>query len=172
MRALCNCDLLLPIEHPTSSRNFIVLVAFDVMQYKNRSIARRKLAHRPLQLHPVNGPGQCHIIRPEILLRRIFFGTLRSLFQRNHGKTLLPQMHQHDVDRKPMQPGRKCRFPPKCCNLTVELEECFLRQIFGLGRIRRHPQTKRIHPPLMLVIEHPGTLLRPPAWPARLPRPR
>ena len=52
-----------------------------------------------------------------------------------------------------MQPGRKCRLAAKRSNLTIELQERFLRQIFGFGRVRRHAQAERIHPPLMLIVE-------------------
>ena len=52
-----------------------------------------------------------------------------------------------------MQPGRKCRLPAKCSDLAVELQERFLGQILGLRCVRSHPQTQRIHPPFVLVIE-------------------
>ena len=39
-------------------------------------------------------------------------------------------------------------------DLAVKLQERFLRQIFRLGRVRRHAQAQRIDPPLVLVIKH------------------
>ena len=53
-----------------------------------------------------------------------------------------------------MQPRRERRLSAKRCNLAVELQKRFLRQILRFGGIRRHPQTQRIHPSLVLVIEH------------------
>src|ERR1700678_324103 len=134
--------------------NLIMLVTLHIMKNKNRSIAGRQVIYRPLQLQPVYGPGQSHIIRPKVLPWRIVLGALRGLFQRNHRKALLPEMHEHDVYRQTMQPRRKSRLPAKRPNLAVELQECFLRQVFRLSRVRRHSQTKRIHTSLMLVIEH------------------
>src|SRR4029077_1798883 len=52
-----------------------------------------------------------------------------------------------------MQPGRKCRLATEGRNLAVELQERFLREVFGLGRIGRHPQTERIDAQLVPVVE-------------------
>ena len=52
-----------------------------------------------------------------------------------------------------MQPGRKRRLAAKRCDLAIELQERFLRQILGLGRIRCHAQAERVHAPLVLVVE-------------------
>ena len=62
-------------------------------------------------------------------------------------------MHQDDVHREPMQPGRKRRLATKRSNLSKQLQERFLGQILGLGRIRSHPQAQRINAPLVLVVK-------------------
>ena len=62
-------------------------------------------------------------------------------------------MHEHHIDAEPMQPSRKCRFSPESPDLAIKLQESFLREIFRFGRIRGHPQTERIDPPLVPIIE-------------------
>jgi hypothetical protein len=139
---------------PNDLGNLIMFVTFDVVKNKNRPVARGEVVDRSLQLEPVDGPGEGDIFRPEILPLGIFLtATLGGFFQRNHGKILFPQVHQHYVYREPMQPRRERRFAAKRRNLTIELEEGFLSQILRLSRIRRHTQAKRVHTPLMLIVE-------------------
>jgi hypothetical protein len=52
-----------------------------------------------------------------------------------------------------MQPRRKRRFSAKRADLAEQLQESFLRQVLGFGRIRRHTQAQRIHTPPVLVVE-------------------
>ena len=46
MRALCNCDFDVPSEMPSSSRDFAVLAALDVVQHEHRPAARRQRRQR------------------------------------------------------------------------------------------------------------------------------
>src|ERR1700752_4365259 len=62
-------------------------------------------------------------------------------------------MHQNHVHRQAVQPGRESRFAAEGANLAVELQEGFLRQILGFGRIRSHAQTERVDAPLVLLVE-------------------
>ncbi len=43
--------------------------------------------------------------------------------------------------------------PRKRCDLAIELQEGFLSQILGLGRVCRHAQAERVHAPLMLIVK-------------------
>src|ERR1700752_4531335 len=52
-----------------------------------------------------------------------------------------------------MEPGRKCGLAPESRNLAIELQECFLREVFGLGGVSRHPQTERVNAPLVPIIK-------------------
>ena len=62
-------------------------------------------------------------------------------------------MHQHNVHGHAMQPRRKRRLATEGSNLSEQLQESLLRQIFRFGGVRRHPQAQRIHAPLMQVVE-------------------
>src|SRR6516162_8311030 len=52
-----------------------------------------------------------------------------------------------------MQPGGKCGLSAKSADLAVQLKKGLLRQIFGLGGVPRHSETKRIHAPFMKSIQ-------------------
>ena len=81
-----------------------MFVPFNVVKNKNRTIAGREIGDCFLQLQPVDGPGQRQIVCAEILFGRIVFARLRRFFQRNHWKTLSPQLHQYHIHRESMQP--------------------------------------------------------------------
>jgi len=44
-------------------------------------------------------------------------------------------MHQHHIDRQPMQPGGKGRITAKARNLAVQLQESLLGEVFGFREI-------------------------------------
>jgi hypothetical protein len=52
-----------------------------------------------------------------------------------------------------MQPRGKRRLAAEGGNLTIELQESFLSQVFRLGRVRRHSQTQGVNAPLVPVIK-------------------
>src|ERR1700685_362373 len=64
---LVQLRLAVPDRASHQTRALIMLVTVHVVKNKNRSIAGREVISRPLQLQPVNGPGQSHIIRPKVL---------------------------------------------------------------------------------------------------------
>ena len=53
-------------------------------------------------------------------------------------------MHQDLVNGQPMKPGRESRLAAETTDLAVELDEDFLRQILGLGRVGSHPQAQAV----------------------------
>ena len=53
-----------------------------------------------------------------------------------------PKMHEYLIYRQPVQPGRKCRVTSKTTDLSEELDECFLRQVFSLGDVLRHAKAE------------------------------
>jgi len=52
-----------------------------------------------------------------------------------------------------MQPGGKGRFATKASNFSKELNEDLLCQVFSLRDITGHPQTKRIDPTIVALVE-------------------
>jgi hypothetical protein len=48
-----------------------------------------------------------------------------------------------------MKPGGKCRLSAEGCDLTKKLQKSFLRKIFRFRCISHHPQTERVHTPVM-----------------------
>ena len=131
-----------------------MFVTFDVVKHKNRAIARRQI----LSTAFCNCSRSIEPASARSSAPKSFFGVsssppLRGLFQRNHRKALLSQVHEHHVHRQAMKPCRECRLTAKRSNLPVELQERFLGQVLSLGRVRGHSQAQRIYSPLMLLIK-------------------
>jgi len=82
-----------------------------------------------------------------------------SLLKGDLPQNFLPQPHQHHIHHQPVQPGAKSRLAAERRNLTEEVQERFLREVLGLGRVVGHPQTERIDPPLVGVKERLERLL-------------
>jgi hypothetical protein len=51
----------------------------------------------------------------------------------------LAKVHQHLVNRQPVQPGSECAFPAKGSQLAKNLNENLLCQIFSFSGISNHP---------------------------------
>ena len=62
-------------------------------------------------------------------------------------------MHQHDVDRHAVQPGRESGFTTKRPDFAEQLQEGFLGQVFGFRGIRGHAQAEGVHSPFMKTIQ-------------------
>jgi hypothetical protein len=92
--------------------DLIVLVAFHVVQHKNRPIPGRQIRNCILQSDAVNRAGQPPIIVTVIALDGLIL-TGVDLVQRNLLQSLLSQVHQHDIDRQPMQPRGKSGLTAK-----------------------------------------------------------
>jgi hypothetical protein len=62
-------------------------------------------------------------------------------------------MHQYLIDRQAMEPGGKGRFPSKTTDFTKELDEDFLREVFGFRGILCHAKTEGIDSSVMALVE-------------------
>ena len=51
---------------------------------------------------------------------------------------MLAQAHQHDIDGHPVQPSGESRVTAKSRDLSVQLEEGFLRQVLCQPEITHH----------------------------------
>jgi hypothetical protein len=62
-------------------------------------------------------------------------------------------MHQHRVDRYPVEPGRETRIAAESSDLPEDLEEYLLRQVVRLRHILQHSQTEVIYVLAMSLVE-------------------
>src|SRR5215472_125877 len=131
---------------PHDFGNLVVLISLHIVQDEHCFVTRRELFDGALQIHAVDRTGQAQIRaakippRPPRLVVR--FG---HLLKRRLVTGLLAQLHEHDVNREPVQPRRESGFASKSSNLPEKLEEGLLREVLRLRNIADHAQTQRIH---------------------------
>ncbi len=135
-----------------------MLITFHVVQNKYRPVTGRKLGDGAREPYSVDCPYQPPIIIAIIPLDWLTLGIL-GFVQRDLVQTLLPQVHQHNVNRQTMQPSRKGRFTPESRNLSEKLKKCLLSKVLGLRWVAQHAKTQRIHTPLMGFKERSKSLL-------------
>src|SRR5712692_7710807 len=129
-------------EHPGY---LFVLVALNVMKNEYRAIPWRKLRDRILEAYAVDD-GHRFRIKSVRIDRVGHFAVIGRQFGSHRP---LAKMHKNLVNGQPMKPGRKCRLAAKRANLAMELNEYFLREIFGFGNVARHSQAYRVDPSIV-----------------------
>src|SRR3990172_4828068 len=73
------------------------------------------------------------------------YGRLAVLSRLFQAHSTLAKVHEHLIDRQPVQPGCEGRLTAKATDLAKELNKNFLREILGIANVSRHPQAQRIH---------------------------
>jgi hypothetical protein len=104
-------------------------VTFDVEEHEDCAVAGGQRGYRPVEFEAVeDGPDARPLRARRRLLRklRILRGALES-------PPVLPEIHEHHVDRQAVQPRGKGRLAAERPGLVEELDEDLLRQVFGLG---------------------------------------
>src|ERR1041384_5743750 len=98
-----------------------MLVPFDVVQRKNRTITRWQLRNSLIQSDAIDDRHRVGILGSLHDLDRNFalFGCLLE------PHAALPKMHQHLVHGQPVQPGGERRLAAEASNLAKELNEYF-----------------------------------------------
>ena len=130
-----------------------MLIAFNIMQDKDRSIPFRQIRNGSFEGDPIHRAHQVQIRVAVFLLRQILVFVFRLLIQRNFIQTLLPKVHKNNVDRQPMKPSRKSRFTSKGANFSKQLHEGFLGKILSFSRVADHAQAERINSALMQAVK-------------------
>lgn len=137
---------------------FFVFVSFNIVQGKDHLVAGRQLNDGLVERYAIHDRHRIGILRAlDYLDRR--FTIVRSLF---HLDAAFAKMHQDLVDGQPVQPGGKSRLTTKATNFSKELDEDFLRKVFGLRDVTGHSQTERINSaimPLVKLLEGPHVAL-------------
>jgi hypothetical protein len=130
-------------------RNFLVLVPFDIMQNEHRAIPGGELSNGLIQCNAIEDGHGLRVFGP--LLHNMAHVSFLGGFLKP--RTTPSEMHQYLIDRQPMKPGGKSRFPTEGPNLTIKLNEDLLCHIFRIGGIAQHPVAQRINPPSVYLIE-------------------
>jgi len=126
-----------------------MLETFDIVQDKHRSVTAWQLPYGFVQRQSVNMTRTFRDRLNDVLylanlafFRRFF--VLHSAFA---------EVHQNVIDRHAVKPGRKGGFTAKTANLAEELNEDFLRQVFGLRRVRQHAQTQAVNAAIVTLVK-------------------
>lgn len=107
---------------------FFVFVSFNIVKGKDHLVAGRQLNDGFVERYAIHDRHRIGILRAfDYLDRR--FTIVRRLF---HLDAAFAKVHQDLVDGQPVQPGGESRFTAKAANLAKELDEDFLRKVFGL----------------------------------------
>ena len=109
-------------------RDFVVLVAFHVVQDEYLACAAGQLRDRALDRHTQVGPlDRCaHVIQQRFVIVMALPRDTESL-----------PAAQHQVDRHAMQPGREARLAREGMQLLPHADENFLHRIIGFSRIEQ-----------------------------------
>jgi hypothetical protein len=128
------------VAHRTAQHlsDFVVLVAFNVMQHENAPMAGMQAFDGAFQNYAVDRASKNLILGTNVLLWAILFGRLQSLFEGNIWECLPTLMHEESIDSKPMQPSGERGFSAKCYDPAIELEKGFLSKVFRCVNIADH----------------------------------
>lgn len=126
-----------------------MLVPFNIMKGENHFIPWGQLGNSAVQGDPVNHWHVVGVLRAfhDLNWRLAVLGRLL------HSHTTLAKVHQDLVDGQPVQPGRKCRLTPETANLSKELNEDLLREVFCLRDISHHSQAEGVNPPVVALVK-------------------
>src|SRR5205085_4464216 len=123
--------------------DLVVVVPLDVVQDEDGAIAGRQLRDGALKGDAINDRHLVRVLRAAHDLH----GRL-ALFGRKLGPCApAPKVHEHLIDREPMQPSGEGRLAAKTADLVEEMREDVLRQVFSFGRVAEHAEAERIDAP-------------------------
>jgi hypothetical protein len=121
------------------SGDFAVPVAFNMEHEEHLPVPWGHLSDGTLQVEPVNRRRQLRVGSAQNLLEaEDSLLPLDDLLERACAERLPPKVHEHDVDRNPVQPCGKGRFTTEGIHLAKQLEKHLLGEVFGLRLISDH----------------------------------
>jgi hypothetical protein len=107
--------------------NLVVLVPVDIVQNKHCAVAHGQPLDAALEIYPVNGSLQQQVRRPSIDASRAgFIVRVRICFDRDDWWRFPAQVHQFDVNRQPVQPGRQGQLTAKSVNFAKQEQKRLL----------------------------------------------
>src|SRR5688500_2558910 len=125
-----------------------MFMPFNVVKRENRPVTGRQLSDSLVECYPVNYGHGIRVFRTFYYLSRrfpVFSGLL-------HAHSAFAEMHEHLIHGQPVQPGSKSGFSPETTNLSKELNEDLLCEIFSLRDIVGHSEAQRINATIMALV--------------------
>ena len=170
IRALCNCDLLLPMEHPTMLGNLIVLVSLYIVQQKNLRYPGGNVSTARCNCKRSIEPASLGSRHPQFFAGSFLFGFHASLpaeptarpFLRNCISTTFTAMRCSQVEK-----ADSPRKVPILRNNWRKASWVRSSAAAVLAVMRKHKEYTRR---LCRLIQRFERFARRPAWPAQWPR--
>ena len=95
-----------------------MLEAFYVVKDKDHAVAGRERGDGALEGDAVDGTRELRVAAAEVALWGVVFGGVDGLLERDEVQALFAKVHEDEIDRKAMEPGGECGFPPKASDLS------------------------------------------------------
>src|SRR4051812_46210435 len=114
------------------------------MQQENRAIAIGQFFDGASQSNSIYRSGKTVVTAAVFTTHNLRVLVIRFI-KRNLAEDFLAEVHQHRVDRNPVQPGGKRRITTESGELAENLQKRVLRQIFSFGCVVGHAQADRIN---------------------------
>src|SRR5215204_1578562 len=122
---------------------------FDVVKGKNCSISGWQLRDGFIQSDSINDWHRVWVFGALNDLNRRF-----AIFRRLlHAYAAFAEVHEHLIDRQTVQPGRKGRLASKTSDLSKELDENLLGEVFGFRNTPGHSETERVDATIVALVE-------------------
>jgi hypothetical protein len=134
----------IPDRTAQQAGNLVVFVAIDLVEYKDIPVASRQFFHSASQRDSVDGTGKT-IVDLAMLSLGCAFRLADRFIERELPETFLAKAHQDRVDGYAMKPRRNGGISAEAPELTKDLHESILGQIFGLGGVGGHAQANRVN---------------------------
>lgn len=108
---------------------------FDIVQLVDQPVPRSETGEGAVDGEPVDDAGLVEVAGSEVA-RHAFFGDVgHEVIERDNGENTFAQVHEHGVDREPMEPGGEIGVTAEGSELAMDLKEGFLGQVFGQGEV-------------------------------------
>jgi len=131
------------------SSNLLVLIPFDIVEDENRSISWGECGDSAVESNSIDDG---HSRRP-LGTRLNDVREVAVITRRFELDPALSEPHQNLIHRHAVEPGGKCRFTPEGTDLSIELHEDVLSNVFGFGRIAHHSKAERVDSAVMPSVE-------------------
>ena len=103
----------------------------NVMKEEDAAITGRHGVDDALYVETIGDACLRKIASAETAAGAFFRNVFHQMIERYYGQRAFAQMHQNSIDSQPVQPGGESGVATEGFDLAMQLEKCFLSQIFG-----------------------------------------
>jgi hypothetical protein len=130
-----------------------MIKTLNIVKKKDAAIPGRHGSQGSMNVEAVYYTGLQKITSTETTAGPLFRDVFHQVIERYNRQCALTQVHQDSVDGQSMEPSGEGGVATKQRNSPVDLEKCFLREIFGEGEIPDHAHANCENTSFVLQIE-------------------